>query len=221
MLEGIGDIGTQLSAAYAAFITTLDPWVVNFLGLFFLVILIVIYSVFIWKFYRFIAHKNIISLNLNKYNKYEHPLLTKLVAGVLYLIEYIIILPFLIFFWFGVFTLFLIFLTEGITVDKILIISVGVIGAIRMTAYIPRYGQDLAKDLAKLLPFTMLAIAITKPGFFDVQRILGHFGVLPELFSQIIIYLLFIVLLEIVLRIFDFGFSLLGLEEPREKEEGE
>lgn len=219
MLEVIGNISSQILEGYTSFIGSLDPWVQDFLNLFLLVLLIVLYSVFIWKFYRFIARKNIIGLNLNKYNTSDHPFFTKLIAGVLYLVEYIIILPFLIFFWFGIFTLFLIFLTEGLKVEALLIISAGVIGAIRMTSYIPKYGADLAKDLAKLLPFTMLAIAVTKPEFFQIERIIENFSQIPIFLDKIIIYLLFIILLEIFLRFFDFLFCLMGLEDSEEKEE--
>src|SRR3989339_73649 len=95
----------------------------DFINLFLLVLLIVIYSIFIWKFYRFISTKNLIELNLSQYNRSEHPVFTKLIAGTLYFVEYIVILPFLIFFWFITFAIFLIFLTEGFDVKAILMIS--------------------------------------------------------------------------------------------------
>lgn len=205
---------------YNSFINQLPNWTQQFIGLFLLVILITIYAIFIWKFYRFIGTKNILGLNLNKYNTSKHPIFEKLFAGGFYLLEYLIILPFLIFFWFGIFSLFLIFLTEGLEIGTLLIISAGIIGAIRMTSYIPKYGQNLAKEIAKLLPFTLLAISITKPGFFDIQRIIGDLSRLPNLFSNIIIYLLFITLLEVILRIFDFIFSFFGVEDiPKIEEE--
>lgn len=198
---------------YESFLSTLPAWAQDFVTLFFLAIIVVFYAWFIWKFYRFIATKNIIKLNLRKYNKVEHPFFTKLVEGSLSFVEYIIILPFLIFFWFAVFTLFLIFLTEGLEVKAILIISATIIAAIRLTSYIPRYGEDLAKEIAKLLPFTLLAISITKPGFFDITRILAQIGEIPIFFSQVITYLLFIIILETVLRLFEFVFSLIGLDD--------
>lgn len=213
------EVVNSILTFYNSFLSAVPLWAQNFINLFLLVLLIVFYSVFIWKFYRFIATKNILGLNLNKYNTSQHPFFTKVFAGGLYLIEYFLILPFLIFFWFSVFTLFLIFLTEGLEMQSLLIISVGIIGAIRMTSYIPRYGEDLAKDLAKLLPFTLLAISILNPRFFDVERIFSHFSGLPEFFGEIIIYLLFIIILEMVLRFFDFIFSLFELEEVPETQE--
>jgi len=213
----IETFSSETVEAYLGFVATLPSWIQNFLTLFVLVLLIVIYSVFIWKFYRFISKKNIISLNLNKYNKSNHPILTKALAATFYFIEYIIILPFLIFFWFTVFTLFLIFLTEGLELSSLLIISATIIAAIRMTAY---YKGNLSKDLAKLLPFTLLAISITKPNFFDIERILVHLEQLPNFFNEISIYLAFIIVLEIVLRFFEFIFSLFGINKtPKIKDQ--
>ena len=217
MAEGIDS--AAFLELYNSFILTMPSWAQNFVSLFLLVLLIVLYSVFIWKFYRFIATKNILGLNLNKYNKTIHPFFTKLFAGTLYLVEYILILPFLIFFWFAIFTLFLIFLTEGLEIKALLLISVGIIGAIRMISYIPKYGEELAKDLAKLLPFTLLAISVLNPSFFSIERIFKHFSELPGFFHEITIYLLFIICLEVILRFFDFIFSLFGLEEAQKTKE--
>lgn len=223
-MEILDNIGKGILDIYNLAMSMLPPFLQNFINLFLIVLLIVIYSIFIWKFYEFIAKKNILGLNLSKYNRSNHPLFEKLFAGGLYFAEYILILPFLIFFWFSIFTIFLIFLTENLPVSTLLIISVTIIGAIRMISYIPDYGQNLSKEIAKLLPFTLLAVSITKPGFFDIQRILGQILELSSFFNQIIIYLAFIIILEVILRFFDFIFSLFDLNdipEIKEKYEGE
>lgn len=194
-----------LLETYNLFILTLPVWAQNFISLFLLVLLIFIYVIFIWKFYRFISTKNIISLNLNKYNKSEHPVAAKLFAGFFYFLEYIIILPFLIFFWFAAFTIFLILLTKDLEVGSLLIISATIIAAIRMTSY---YKENLSRELAKLLPFTLLAISMLNPGFFSIERVFSQLSQIPSFFNQIIYYLLFIITLELILRFFDFIFSL-------------
>ena len=211
-------INNGIVSVYNAFLQTLPTWAQNFLTLFLLVILVFIYAVGIWKFYRFVARKNIIKLNLNKYNKFQHVFTTKVVAVTFYFLEYIIIMPLLIFFWFALFTIFLILLTEGIEIPGLLIISATIIAAIRMTAY---YKEELSREIAKLLPFTLLAIAITKPNFFNLNRIITHLVSIPSYLPQIFIYLLFIVALEIILRIFEFIFSLLELGDAPKIEEQE
>ncbi len=217
MKEVLGSFATEIIKLYNEFIALLPSPLGEFFNLLILVLLIVLYSIFIWKFYRFIATKNILGLNLNKYNKSEHPFLTKLIEGSFYFLEYIVILPFLILFWFSIFTLFLIILTTSQEISQILIISTLVIAAIRMTSY---YNENLSQEIAKFLPFTLLAIAVLNPNTFTevqyIEKILTHFSQIPSFISQIGYYLLFIILLEIILRTFDFIFSLFGLEEVEE-----
>ena len=218
----VGNFGSQLLEAYNSFIATLPLPFQSFISLFLLVLVIFIYSLFIWKFYKFISEKNIFGLDLNKYNTAEKPFLTKLIAGGLYLVEYIIILPFLIFFWFAIFTFFLILLTgEGIEVGTILVISAVVIASIRMASY---YDKNLAEEIAKILPFTLLAISVLNPNFFSkefITRITSRLSEIPSFFQEILIYLAFIIILEVILRFFEFLFSLFGIEEIKEEENNE
>lgn len=218
MAGAMDTFGLKAIDVYNSFISIFPDYVKDFVILFLLVLIIVLYSVFIWKFYRFIARKNIIGLNLSKYNKSQHPFLEKLFAVILYFVEYIIILPFIIFFWFSVFAIFLILLTEGIDMKSILIITATIIASIRMVSY---YNEDLSKDLSKLLPFTLLAITITKPGFFNIETILGHFSEFSGFFDKIVFYLIFIISLEIILRGFDFMISLFELRAPQLEEKSE
>ena len=214
----VSGFGGTVVELYKSFLASLPPLVQTFVNLFLLVLVVVLYSIFVWKLYRFVSKKNIIELNLNQFNRVARPLATKMFAGIFYFIEYIIIMPFLVFFWFTIFTLFLIFLTEGLEIQILLIISAVIIGAIRMTSY---YKEDLAKDLAKLLPFTLLAISMTKPGFFNFERILGKFVEIKTFFGDILHYLLFIIILELILRVFEIIFTLFEVEEIEVKEEVE
>jgi len=217
MIEATESFSTAIISGYNSFLEMLHPALASFISLFLLVLLVVIYAIFIWRFYKFISKKNIFELNLNQYNRYEHPFFAKLFAGIFYLIEYIIILPFLIFFWFTIFTLFLIVLTVNIKISNILLISATVIAAIRMTSY---YKEEVATEIAKFLPLTLLAITILNPTFFSggfIERIFSHLSQIPALGTQIINYLGFIIILEIILRFFEFIFSLFGLEEEPEE----
>jgi len=215
----MGEITNQIIAAYDIILSALPNSVQTLIELFLWSLLIFVSSFLIEKFYRSVLKKNILGLKLNKYNKSEHPLFAKLLTGVFYLLEYILILPFLIFVWFGAFTLFLILLAENLEVSVILKIAIVVIAAIRMTAY---YKEDLSKDLAKMLPFALLAILITNPTFFtNFLSIIENLTKIGESFSQIGIYFTFIISLEIILRIFDFIISLFGLQDHAEIEREE
>ena len=188
-----------------------------FIELFLWSLLVFFYSWIIWVFYRSVSKKNLLGLNLNKYNKSQHPFFAKLLAGVFYFFEYILVLPFLIFLWFSAFTILLIILSEGLPVSTILLIAIVIIAAIRMTAY---YKEDLSKDVAKVLPFALLGVMITNPNFFtNFQSIIQDLLSIPQFFGEIGIYLGFIISLEVILRFFDFIFSLFGFEEEVHVEE--
>jgi len=216
MVMTITDVSAILVKYYQGFLNALPSWGQSFINLFLLVLLIFIYAIFIWHFYRYISKKNLLELNLNKYNRSEHPVFAKLMAGIFYFLEYIIILPFLIFFWYFIFTFFLLFLTQELAIGAILIISAAIIASVRMAAY---YKEDVAKEIAKMLPFMLLGISLLTPGFFSFERILSQLEILGDFFQNIFHYLSFIIVLEILLRFFDFIFSFVGLENDEEVKE--
>jgi len=215
-----GDFASSLITSYQDFLSILPPYLQSFLNLFILVLLISGYSIIIWKFYKFISKKNIFGLNLSKYNTAKHAFSIKLFASLLYLLEYIILIPFMIFIWFSLFTFLLFILAEeGIAVSTILFISAVVIAAIRMTSY---YKKAISEDIAKILPLTFLAVFVLNPNLLNIDfmsRVISRFSEIPSFFSQIITYLGFIFLLEIVLRFFDFVFTILDLQSGDDEDE--
>lgn len=166
----------------------------------FMMLILFFYSIFIWKFYRAISRKDIIELNLRQYNSLEHPVLNKMLAGILYFIEYIIVLPFLILFWYAVFALFLLFFSENLGLEQILLLSAAVVGAIRLLAY---YDSELSSDVAKLIPFAILGITLLNPRLLDIGRIASPLGQIPELILSVGYVLFFVMGLEIILRFLD------------------
>jgi len=163
-----------------------------------LILAIVIYSIFIWYFYRFIARRDILKLDLNKYNQFKFGFILKFFAIIFYILEYIILIPLLVIFWFTVFSILLLMLAKEQPVSNILLIAISVVGAIRFTAY---FNEDLSKDLAKMIPFTLLGIAIITPGFFDFSLTLQKFTEIPSLLKSLLIYSIFIIILETILRL--------------------
>jgi hypothetical protein len=163
-------------------------------------LLIFIYSIFIWKVYRLISKKDIISLNLQQYNQVDHPTLNKIIEGILYFIEYVILLPFLILFWYILFSLVLIFFSEIASIEQILLLSAAVVGAIRLLAY---YNHEISAELAKLLPFTILAITLLSHKLMDVERLNVVLLQIPQFLKFIAYTLIFIISLEIILRFLD------------------
>lgn len=164
------------------------------------ILLISIYSIFIWKVHKLISRKDIISLNLRQYNSFDHPTINKIFAGVLYFIEYVIVLPFLVLFWYILFALVLVLFSEIDSIEQILLLSAAVVGSIRLLAY---YNKEISAEIAKLLPFTILAITLLSHKLMDVARFNDLAGQLSQFFSFVFYVLLFIVGLEIILRFLD------------------
>lgn len=184
------------------------------LKLAFLTAVIVIYSIFVFYFYRFLAKKNILELNLNQYNLYSNPAAIKFFAVLFYLLEYMILLPILTFFWFGVLAILTLILAKDLPVNMVLVLAAALVTSIRVTSYV---NEDLSKDLAKMLPLTLLAIAITTAGFFNLDFLLSRIQEIPSLFATIPYYLVFIIGIELLMRITEFITSL--FESPAEIEE--
>lgn len=159
-----------------------------------------IYAVFVWHFYRKLAKRDIFELNLQKYNipgdKYAN--LKKVGSVFLYILEYGIIFPVYTFFWFSVFSLFLLILGKNISVEQIILVSITFVSTIRVTSY---YKEDLSNDLAKLLPLAMLAILLTDPSFFSMELLTERLTKTTELWTRILQFMVFTILLEWTLRI--------------------
>jgi len=188
------------------------------LTLIFFTLVIVVYSVFVYYFYVFLAKKNIIELNLNQYNNYEHSGMVKFFAIIFYIAEYLVLLPVLTFVWFAVLAILILLLANGLEVGTIWLISAALVASVGVTSYV---SQTLSKDLAKMLPFTLLAIALTQPGFFVVSSFLSRINEIPSLFSHVPYYLLFIVVVEFIMRILSLIFGAFSVQEKVLKDEGE
>src|SRR3989339_815154 len=148
---------------------------------------IVVYSIFVFNFYKFLALKNIFHLNLRQYNDFKS-FLGDVYEVFLYSLEYLFILPFFIFVWF-------------VIVEMILLLSMALVASIRVCAY---YSENLAKDLAKLLPFALLAVFLSDPIFPSFSYFREIILSLPSESSTIFYYFIFVFLLELILRITTF-----------------
>jgi len=207
---------TGIVSSYNSFLNDLPSWGQSFINLFLILIVILLYLLFVRGFYSSVSKKDILGLNLNQYNKSQLPFANLIFKSLLYLAEYVVIVPFVVFFWFSILALFLLILTN-ISTTNILLISAVVVIAARITSY---FKKGLSENVAKLLPFNLLAIALLTPNFFKFEVILGHFQAIPSLVGQIVIYLAFIIAFEIFMRVFDFIISLfdISFEEKEEKE---
>ena len=88
--------------------------------------------------------------------------------------------------------------TVFLSVAMVLLISVAIVAAVRVTAY---YNEDLSKDLAKMLPFALLGVFLLDTSFFSFSEALTEIKQLFLLWENMIYYFIFVIGLEFVLRI--------------------
>ena len=72
------------------------------------------------------------------------------------------------------------------------------VGAIRVTAY---YREALSQDVAKILPFAVLAAFIIDISFFSVDESLESLKNAKDYSEDILYYLFFLAILEFALRL--------------------
>lgn len=156
------------------------------------------YAIFVFKFYRFVAARDIFRLDLAKYQGLSHRAARSVLHLVLYIFKYLIVFPVFAFFWFAVLTLILAFLSKAQTFSETLLIALATVSAIRVTSY---YKEDLSRDLAKILPFAVLGVFLIDASFFSVSDSLDTLKEARDYTENILYYLLFLIALEFVLRL--------------------
>jgi len=161
-------------------------------------ILIVIIAMFIWQFYRSMSRRNLFVLNLNKYNKTKHPVLNKTFATLIYIVEYLLIMPFIILLWFAALVFILLLITEQAVLGKVLLITAAMVMGVRILAY---HNEAVAQDLSKMFPFIALSLFLLSPEKFDFNSVVGHLSQLGALFSNVLWFLVAIYVVEIFFRL--------------------
>ncbi len=175
---------------------------------------VAIYAIFIFKFYRFIAGRDIFLFDLSKNDASRAPVLRDFFSLVGYFIKFIVLFPAFAFFWFAILTVMLAFLSEDRALSQILIIALATVSAIRVCAY---YDEDLSRDLAKILPFAVLSFLLVNASPLDVGASLAILRQVNSQWATIFYYWVFLVALELGLRLF-FGIFK-GIFPGRKREE--
>lgn len=162
---------------------------------------ITVYALVIWKFYRSISKRDVFKLDLSKYEWYGDSKWKKVRKAwdvFLYVLKYGIIFPVYIFVWFSILALFIFLLSKTTPIEHILFISIAVVSATRITSY---YKEELASDIAKLLPLVLLGTFIVDPNFFSLNLLYQRIAEVSRLGPNLLTFLAFSVVLEWFLRI--------------------
>ena len=168
----------------------------TFKVLFIFALALFVYSLFVFKFYKLIGRRDIFSLNLQQYAPKEK--FKRTIAIFLYIIEYLILFPLIAGTMFVVFFVLVALLSKARTTETILLITIAFIILVRIAAY---YKEDLSKDLAKMFPFTLLALFLLDSEYFSINSFKEIILEIP-LFAHIIVYYLIALIgVEWIMRI--------------------
>jgi hypothetical protein len=180
-------MNTPITLEPSVIFAHIEPLAILTLGIF-------VYAVLIFKFYKLLARRDLIKLKLNNENQHIA------VRIFLYLLDQLVIVPVLIFFWFLIMTGVLLLFCNGNNgnIYQIMIISMAIVAAIRITSY---YNQSLSEELAKLLPLNLLAIFLVT---MDFSSFVGKVDMIKQMLGyvdKLIFYLIFAVVVELIMRI--------------------
>lgn len=173
-------------------------WQTNILNLGIYVIAMVIYAVIIYKFYRMLAKKEMFKIKIDKPDHDILKILASIWEFVLFILHSIVVFPIVTSLWFIVLGGFLMFLSKSSDVGQILLITMTLIASSRITSY---FNEDLAKDLAKLIPFALLGIFIVDPTYFSLSATFDKFMSLPNFLPALLQYFITVIMMEFLLAL--------------------
>lgn len=160
---------------------------------------IAIYALFIWYFYRSISKRDMLPKIFYKLSKDDNP---SIVRRVSYVILYAVLFPIIIFVWFVVLAFFVYLIAEGMPMTIAIFVSMSVIAVVRILSY---YREDAAKEVAKMIPYAILAFLLTtvavyqNPNFFTEKEL----GSTPLIFQEKLEAIVFAV---VIVSIFEYSF---------------
>ena len=119
------------------------------------------------------------------------------ITTIFYIFKCLILYPVFVFFWFCVMAGFLFLLGRNQSTESIMLVAMGVVGAIRVCSY---YNEALATDLSKILPFALLGILIIDNSLLRIVDSAEGVKEAALLWETLVYYLAAVVVIEFILR---------------------
>jgi len=161
------------------------------------VIAIALYSGFVFLFYRFLARKDILTLDLSKFEKNYSGKFRLYFRIVFHIGLYIVLIPILIAFWTLILAMILTLFASDPDHARNALIATAVVGAIRILSY---WTEELSRDVAKMLPFAVLGVFLVDSTAVHIDSIISLIESWPELANSWWNSLILLSILEVILR---------------------
>lgn len=180
-----------LTGKVTGFVASLSPdqAMITVYPLFLFVIGMVIYAIFIFRFYRFIGSRNVFK-PIDKSAKWTRKLLHSL--------DYVFFYPIIAFFWFLVLSVLLSILSQAVAIANIFMASMATVVTIRVLSY---YSEELSREVAKLVPLALLGLMLLDITRISVNAPFTVIMNLPASAPTLFYYFLFLVIAEFALRL--------------------
>jgi len=179
-LQPLADFSQALTLQEA--LATLQPMVMFVIGM-------VVYSLFVFKLYKFMASKDVFRVSRGGSHSAH--------KRVAYFLEYIFLFPIIAIFWVFVLSILLALLSDVIEITNIFTAAVATVATIRVAAY---YNEELSREIAKLVPLALLALFLLDIANFSFAAALQVVYLVPLALDTLFYYFIAIVVLEFVLR---------------------
>ena len=162
------------------------------------IIAIAAYSGFVFMFYRLLAKRDLLTLDLKRFENSMTGRIRVFFRSLLFVAQYVLLIPILIGFWTVVMATILTLLSDSSDHTRNAMIATSVVGAVRILAY---WTEDLSRDVAKMLPFAVLGVFLVGSTSVNFSEFEALYSNLPELADAYLNSLILLSILETVLRV--------------------
>lgn len=154
-----------------------------------------VYCVFVFSFYRRVSRTLIFEFKPVGEKKGFRAFL----VHASYVAKYLFLGPLYLFVWASLLALLIFLMADSLAVLQCLYVSLGLLATIRITSY---YNQDLSVDVAKIMPFSLLAVVLIDINKIRFDIFIEKLKEVPTIWQTAVMMFAVIVFLELLLRMY-------------------
>lgn len=157
------------------------------------------YTMTVFYFCRFISKRDVIRFQYAGLRSLvaRNTALRVLLFSWIWSVRYGVLFPLVAYGWFVMLTAMLAILYNSREPAQLILISMSVITAVRVTAYLD---EDLSRDIARILPFALLGLFIASFNDIEIEATVRLLREAVQEWERLIYYWVYVILQELVLR---------------------
>ena len=157
------------------------------------------YTMTVFYFCRFISKRDVIRFQYAGLRSLvaRNTTLRVLLLSWIWSVRYGVLFPLVAYGWFIMLTAMLSILYNSRDPAQLILISMSVITAVRVTAYLD---EDLSRDIARILPFALLGLFIASFNDIEIGATVRLLRESVQEWERLIYYWVYVILQELVLR---------------------